>query len=251
MDVQGHRLGVTTVVSTDSVRHMMRGFVSEEENPLLWSSTYHAGEYLDQEAVSEAYHRKKESKQASLPIRTPSTGSSTPTDSGSLTELDLNNGNGSLSNGHGSTSNGNVVISNGNDSISNGNGSISIGNGFISNGNGSISNGNGPVSNGNGLSSNGKGKAVHAEESPTLKSSGSGKLENGEGLVSAKVMAVQGFKAQSEMVMDSLDRLITGWERRKESVVVEGVHLSLNFVVSTVWNFVIVNCVIYLVFFFI
>jgi 2-phosphoglycerate kinase len=45
-------------------------------------------------------------------------------------------------------------------------------------------------------------------------------------------MAVQGFKAQSEMVMDSLDRLITSWETKKESVVVEGVHLSLNFVVS-------------------
>lgn len=229
MDVQGHRLGVTTVVSTDSVRHMMRGFVSEEENPLLWSSTYHAGEYLDQEAVSEAYHRKKEGKQASLPIRTPSTGSSTPTDSGSLTELDLSNGNGTLSNGHGSTSNGNVYTINGN--------------GSISNGHGSISNGRGSISNGNGSSSNGKGKGMRAEEGPTLKPSGSGKLENGECLVSAKVMAVQGFKAQSEMVMDSLDRLITGWERRKESVVVEGVHLSLNFVVSiksssTVWNFI-------------
>jgi 2-phosphoglycerate kinase len=44
-------------------------------------------------------------------------------------------------------------------------------------------------------------------------------------------MAVEGFKAQSEMVIDSLDRLITAWEERKESVVVEGVHLSLNFVV--------------------
>ncbi|KAG0593754.1 hypothetical protein M758_UG016100 [Ceratodon purpureus] len=194
----GHRLGVTTVVSTDSVRHMMRGFVSEVENPLLWSSTYHAGEFLDKEAVSEAYHKKKEGKQASLPIRIPSMGSFTPTDSGNLTEFDLSNGNGALSNGHGSTSNGHV---------------------YICNGNGSISNGN--------------GKGVHFEESPTLKSSGSGgKLENGDCLVSAKVMAVQGFKAQSEMVMDSLDRLITGWERRKESVVVEGVHLSLNFVMG-------------------
>jgi hypothetical protein len=35
------------------------------------------------------------------------------------------------------------------------------------------------------------------------------------------------------MVMDSLDRLITAWEAKKESVVVEGVHLSLNFVVSS------------------
>eukprot|EP00246_Nothoceros_aenigmaticus_P014063 TRINITY_DN5179_c0_g1_i1.p1 TRINITY_DN5179_c0_g1~~TRINITY_DN5179_c0_g1_i1.p1 ORF type:complete len:499 (+),score=100.83 TRINITY_DN5179_c0_g1_i1:122-1498(+) len=45
-------------------------------------------------------------------------------------------------------------------------------------------------------------------------------------------MAVRGFKAQSEMVMDSLDRLITAWEQKCESVVVEGVHLSLNFVMG-------------------
>ena len=49
--------------------------------------------------------------------------------------------------------------------------------------------------------------------------------------VGSKVLAIEGYKAQSEMVIDSLDRLITAWEGRKESVVVEGVHLSLNFVV--------------------
>ncbi|KAJ4910961.1 P-loop NTPase domain-containing protein LPA1-like protein 1 [Raphanus sativus] len=51
-------------------------------------------------------------------------------------------------------------------------------------------------------------------------------------LLSHKHMAVEGFKAQSEMVIDNLDRLITSWEERKESVVVEGVHLSLNFVMG-------------------
>ncbi|KAF2283320.1 hypothetical protein GH714_002250 [Hevea brasiliensis] len=35
------------------------------------------------------------------------------------------------------------------------------------------------------------------------------------------LLCVEGFKAQSEMVIDSLDRLITAWEERKESVVVE------------------------------
>ena len=50
-------------------------------------------------------------------------------------------------------------------------------------------------------------------------------------MLSPKQMAVEGFKAQSEMVIDNLDRLITAWEERKESVIVEGVHLSLNFVV--------------------
>ncbi|KAK4375957.1 hypothetical protein RND71_006634 [Anisodus tanguticus] len=36
------------------------------------------------------------------------------------------------------------------------------------------------------------------------------------------------------MVIDSLDRLITTSEERKKSVIVEGVHLSLNFVSSNV-----------------
>lgn len=34
------RLGVTTILSTDSIRHMMRGFTSEAASPLLWASTY-------------------------------------------------------------------------------------------------------------------------------------------------------------------------------------------------------------------
>eukprot|EP00002_Diphylleia_rotans_P000328 TRINITY_DN10170_c0_g1_i1.p1 TRINITY_DN10170_c0_g1~~TRINITY_DN10170_c0_g1_i1.p1 ORF type:complete len:626 (+),score=116.57 TRINITY_DN10170_c0_g1_i1:48-1925(+) len=40
------RLGVTTVVSTDSIRHMLRNFGKDKENPLLWSSTYNSGEAL-------------------------------------------------------------------------------------------------------------------------------------------------------------------------------------------------------------
>ena len=34
------RLGVSTVVSTDSVRHMLRSFTPATANPLLWASTY-------------------------------------------------------------------------------------------------------------------------------------------------------------------------------------------------------------------
>ncbi|XP_047307547.1 P-loop NTPase domain-containing protein LPA1 homolog 1-like [Impatiens glandulifera] len=109
----GSRLGVTTVISTDSIRHMMRSFVDEKHNPLLWASTYHAGEHLDLTAVAEAKSRKNQ-------------------------QFEL----------------------------------------------------------------------------------------------SPKQIAVEGYKAQSEMVIDSLDRLITAWEEQKESVIVEGVHLSLNFVVG-------------------
>ncbi|CAK9190304.1 unnamed protein product [Sphagnum troendelagicum] len=178
----GHRLGVTTVVSTDSVRHMMRGFVSEKENPLLWASTYHAGEFLDPEAVFEAHLKKKDTKQASLPIRTSSTSSygrltpATSVDESSLGELASEDG-------------------------------------------------------ANPVKTADKGKSVPLEDAPHLNDDHP-KLETADSLVGAKTMAVQGFKAQSEMVMDSLDRLITSWETKKESVVVEGVHLSLNFVMG-------------------
>lgn len=126
----------------------MRGFISEKENPLLWASTYHAGEFLDQKVVSEAIHKKREKMLASLAPSNPPTGAEAPT----------------------------------------------------------------------------------SEDTQA-------KLETAESLVGPKVMAIEGFKAQSEMVMDSVDRLITAWETKKESVVVEGVHLSINFVVSWVASF--------------
>ncbi|KAH6827974.1 P-loop containing nucleoside triphosphate hydrolases superfamily protein [Perilla frutescens var. hirtella] len=139
----GSRLGITTIVSTDSIRHMMRSFVDEKENPLLWASTYHAGEYLDPLAVAQAKAKRKAKKSAHISAASP--------------------GRHSFSN----------VLTR------------------------------------------------KPEENSTASD-----------LISQKLMAVEGFKAQSEMVIDSLDRLITGWEKRKDSVVVEGVHLSLNFVMG-------------------
>lgn len=146
--LQGSRLGITTVISTDSIRHMMRSFVDEKQNPLLWASTYHAGEFLDPVAVAEAKAKRKAKKLAGT--------------SHSLPNEEILDGS-------------------------------------------------------------------------TTGVSDTQKLEVGSGtteLLSPKQMAIEGFKAQSEMVIDSLDRLITAWEERKESVVVEGVHLSLNFVVN-------------------
>ncbi|GJM87369.1 hypothetical protein PR202_ga03316 [Eleusine coracana subsp. coracana] len=61
---------------------------------------------------------------------------------------------------------------------------------------------------------------------------GSSELPPRTELIGSKQMAIEGYKAQSEMVIDSLDRLITSWEEQKESVIVEGVHLSLNFVMG-------------------
>ncbi|XP_022998862.1 P-loop NTPase domain-containing protein LPA1 homolog 1-like isoform X2 [Cucurbita maxima] len=146
----GSRLGITTVISTDSIRHMMRSFVDEKQNPLLWSSTYHAGEFLDPVAVAESKARKKAKKLAGI----------------------------SHKHMKDETSDGLITISSDNQLI------------------------------------------------------GLAKVPNNLELISPKQMAIEGFKAQSEMVIDSLDRLITAWEDRKESVIVEGVHLSLSFVMG-------------------
>lgn len=136
------------MISTDSIRHMMRSFVDEKQNPLLWASTYHAGEFLDPVAVAEEKAKRKAKKLAGI------------------------------ANSH-------------------------------------------PRDEASDLSVVGKPDSQAPEVA-------SGTTE----FISPKQMAIDGFKAQSEMVIDSLDRLITAWEERKESVVVEGVHLSLNFVVS-------------------
>ena len=39
----GTRLGIQTVLSSDSIRHIMRNYVEESENPILFCSTYEAG----------------------------------------------------------------------------------------------------------------------------------------------------------------------------------------------------------------
>lgn len=135
------------MISTDSIRHMMRSFADEKQNPLLWASTYHAGECLDPVAVAEAKAKKKAKKSA---------GSSK-----SLSKDGMVDG------------------------------------------------------------------SPSGRSDSRMSDAGSSTAE----LISSKQMAIEGFKAQSEMVIDSLDRLITAWEERKESVIVEGVHLSLNFVV--------------------
>ncbi|KAI9495810.1 hypothetical protein BDB00DRAFT_193834 [Zychaea mexicana] len=48
-----HRIGITTVLSTDHVRSLLRSFDPEHKSEVLWASSYHAGENLpDQEVVA-------------------------------------------------------------------------------------------------------------------------------------------------------------------------------------------------------
>lgn len=54
--------------------------------------------------------------------------------------------------------------------------------------------------------------------------------------LSSSRLAVKGYKAQSEMVLENLENLITESESRNESLICEGVHLSLNFVIRLMRN---------------
>uniref|UniRef100_K3W547 Zeta toxin domain-containing protein n=1 Tax=Globisporangium ultimum (strain ATCC 200006 / CBS 805.95 / DAOM BR144) TaxID=431595 RepID=K3W547_GLOUD len=47
------RLRLTTVLPTDSVRHILRAFTSKEENPCAFVSTYQAGDALTQAEIDE------------------------------------------------------------------------------------------------------------------------------------------------------------------------------------------------------
>lgn len=46
----GTRLGISTVLSTDSIRHIMRNFLSEKDHPILFCSTYEAGNLVNVES---------------------------------------------------------------------------------------------------------------------------------------------------------------------------------------------------------
>ena len=136
----------------------MRSYVDEIENPLLYASTYSAGEHLDPVAVAESKMKKMSKKME------------THRNDGTLQrEKDFS-----------------IV-----------------------------------------MNQNHKVKPQTHESSIVF--------SMGEITISAKTMAVEGYKAQSEMVIDSLDRLITLWEQKCESVIIEGVHLNLDFVVCNIF----------------
>ena len=42
----GSKLGISTELSTDTIRHIMRNFVSKEELPVLFASTYETGAFV-------------------------------------------------------------------------------------------------------------------------------------------------------------------------------------------------------------
>mmetsp|Transcript_33915 Transcript_33915/g.59125 ORF Transcript_33915/g.59125 Transcript_33915/m.59125 type:complete len:556 (-) Transcript_33915:163-1830(-) len=47
------RLGISSVLSTDSIRHIMRNFIDPNSNPILFASTYEAGKYINDPSLTE------------------------------------------------------------------------------------------------------------------------------------------------------------------------------------------------------
>lgn len=54
------RLGITTVLSTDHVRQLLRNYVSAQQEPALWASSYHANgaDVVDSESVWEGFEKQ-------------------------------------------------------------------------------------------------------------------------------------------------------------------------------------------------
>lgn len=48
------RIGITTVLSTDHVRSLLRSFDPKKKSAILWASSYHAGESSDNNSTDEA-----------------------------------------------------------------------------------------------------------------------------------------------------------------------------------------------------
>jgi 2-phosphoglycerate kinase len=47
------RLGISTVLSTDSIRHIMRNFIHPKSNPVLFASTYEAGKFINDPSLTD------------------------------------------------------------------------------------------------------------------------------------------------------------------------------------------------------
>ena len=55
----GSRLGISTVLSTDSIRHIMRNFMNREENPILFCSTYETAKFVSDDPENPIPEKKK------------------------------------------------------------------------------------------------------------------------------------------------------------------------------------------------
>ncbi|KAI8143628.1 hypothetical protein BJV82DRAFT_611177 [Fennellomyces sp. T-0311] len=55
-----HRIGITTVLSTDHIRSLLRSFDPEQKSKVLWASSYHAGENMPDKQVVAGYEAQSQ-----------------------------------------------------------------------------------------------------------------------------------------------------------------------------------------------
>jgi 2-phosphoglycerate kinase len=183
------RLGISTVVSTDSIRHMMRSFSSETEDPLLWASTYQAGAHLQQLAAAQAAQATAQAAaqaaQAAAQAASQAGQGAAAAAAGALAAAPPAAG------------------------------------AAASSADAQIAGGLPPRPPQLALPRAGAPLQPSTQRYASLPVAG----------MDARKAAVRGYKAQAARVLEHVDRLLTGCEARRQSVVVEGVHLSLSMVV--------------------
>jgi 2-phosphoglycerate kinase len=59
----GSRLGISTVISTDTIRHVMRNFVAKEDDPIIFASTYETAAFVSNILIYKLYRSPKISNQ--------------------------------------------------------------------------------------------------------------------------------------------------------------------------------------------
>ena len=55
----GSRLGISTVLSTDTIRHVMRNFVAKDDDPIIFASTYETAAFVKIILSSYFYNRSQ------------------------------------------------------------------------------------------------------------------------------------------------------------------------------------------------
>jgi len=55
----GSRLGISTVISTDTIRHVMRNFVAKEDDPIIFASTYETAAFVNEKSIYNLFRSPK------------------------------------------------------------------------------------------------------------------------------------------------------------------------------------------------
>ncbi|KAL6756637.1 hypothetical protein V8C86DRAFT_57199 [Haematococcus lacustris] len=204
------RLGISTVLSTDSVRHMLRTFYSEQQAPALWVSTYQAGEALLAASAATTPHPHP-------PSTCPPLADQQPAGPGTQQPERQPCGQQHTAQQAAVVAAEEVAGASGEEAEAGTSGVGAAGAGV-----GAVAAGAGPGS-AAGLRAAGSGAAGAT-------AAGSGAAGAAGGV--EREACLQGYKAQCEPVMAQLDALITVHEARRESLIIEGVHLHTGLVLK-------------------